>query len=529
MTDNETESKQKSNPFLEKNNLLDLVEAKKKRELLEENAVSLKNYQIIGYSDSGKPILAAVRPREIKDMLLLKTGGWPKRLGDALFVKNEIELTFLRDGNLLPWVMTFMDVDWQEKSGFVSKTEFHRFLGQTCENYRAVYNYPVFPERSDIYVNYSAAPNGSQDGGMLDKFIDFFLPASELDRKLIKAFILTAFWSNTSGKKPLFLICADTDDEKNGRGVGKTTLVNTIAALAGGYIDANLKMSQKELFESIAQQSHKSIVRFDNVKKQKVSLDVLEALITSDEVQGRVNYTGFVSMANKFTVAMTYNNPSLSQDLAERSIMIQLRRPEAYDASWAERLETFVKENRAAIYESVRLHFELPITRIQSNHRFSLWFDQIAARAGIVSEDVSKIKQASAEINADEEDATFIEDALLEALGRYVVPYGQHYKPWSLELGCPIIVPKSILTRMLHRVLGNRDEGGKFRAIERANLPFIAKEELKTTYGRRCVIIYRDARENPDYKSMFQSAWMIQYPFWENQSGAELIREHKFR
>lgn len=202
MSENESESKQKSNPFLEKNNLLDLVEAKKKRELLEENTVILKNYQIIGYSDSGKPILAAVRPLQVKDQLVSKTGGWPKRLGEALFIKNaQGELSFLRDGGLLPWIMTFMDVDWQEKSGFVTKTEFHRFLGQTCDNYTAIYNYPVFPERSDIYVNYSATPNGSdtENAGALDEFIDFFLPASDLDRKLIKAFILTAFWSNTYG------------------------------------------------------------------------------------------------------------------------------------------------------------------------------------------------------------------------------------------------------------------------------------------------------------------------------------------
>ncbi len=71
------------------------------------------------------------------------------------------------------------------------------------------------------------------------------------------------------------------------------------------------------------------VVLLDNVKTLKFSWADLEALITSDIISGRRLYAGEGRRPNSLLWCITLNRAGLSKDLAQRVVIIRLRRPHA--------------------------------------------------------------------------------------------------------------------------------------------------------------------------------------------------------
>lgn len=133
-----------------------------------------------------------------------------------------------------------------------------------------------------------------EPSGRLGLLLDFFCPATPVDRELLKAFFLTLFWGGPPGSRPAFLITGPEDDPFQGRGIGKTKVSEVAAELAGGYVDVspNDQIADVKTRLLSDEARAKRIIRLDNVKSLKFSHADLEGLITSSGISGKMLYRG---------------------------------------------------------------------------------------------------------------------------------------------------------------------------------------------------------------------------------------------
>jgi hypothetical protein len=96
-------------------------------------------------------------------------------------------------------------------------------------------------------------------------------------------------------------------------------------------------------------------VHRSHVKKTKFSDQGIEALITAPEISGHKYFVGGGSRPNLLTWFITMNGPSLSRDLAQRTINIVLKRPN-HTGNWIEQVNSHVSTYRDEIV-SVTLEF----------------------------------------------------------------------------------------------------------------------------------------------------------------------------
>ena len=294
-----------------------------------------------------------IDPELIVEQLLEATGGWPKRIGNTLFVqyeKNVIDKILNKDG-LFAWLHKYFVVDWSDRKGRITKAEFMKLLEVTVESYESLEFYPHWPRLPNTY--YAFSPSFfSMEGESLDELINNFNPATHADRELIKAFLLTLFWGGPKGQRPAFLITANEDDDEQGRGVGKSTFVSLCSELCGGTLD----VSEQESIENIKKRVHSQssgetlprIVLKDNIKTMRLSAAGLESLITAPIISGHEMYKGNASRPNYLIYALTINGAYLSKDMAQRCIEIRLERP-SHSTNWLEDVREFIEENRSEI------------------------------------------------------------------------------------------------------------------------------------------------------------------------------------
>src|SRR5262249_45394507 len=150
----------------------------------------------------GKPLAA------IAGDLARLTAGWPRRVGKLLFdVTRAFKPPWLEGvEDLLAWIGSQLNwpVEWASGKDMPTKAELLAFLRQTVKEYQAVESLPHWPKlQGHLYVHPS--PEGG-DGTTLGALLDRFRPATEADRSLMLAAILTAFWGGRPGSRPVFLI-----------------------------------------------------------------------------------------------------------------------------------------------------------------------------------------------------------------------------------------------------------------------------------------------------------------------------------
>src|SRR5262249_62173197 len=87
------------------------------------------------------------------------------------------------------------------------------------------------------------------------------------------------------------------------------------------------------------------VVRLDNLKQADFGWADLERVLTSPTLNGHRMFKGDGARPNTLVWALTANGASLSRDLAQRCIIIQLNRPE-YEAAWKAGTLQLVREHR---------------------------------------------------------------------------------------------------------------------------------------------------------------------------------------
>jgi hypothetical protein len=116
------------------------------------------------------------------------------------------------------------------------------------------------------------------------------------------------------------------------------------SSLVGGFVSVSPREQIRDIQtrllspEALTQR----IVLIDNLKALRFSDSDIEALITTPEISGRQLYTGEGRRPNTLSWVITSNKPSLSKDLAQRSIIIRVTTP-VYTPAWERDVTGFIE------------------------------------------------------------------------------------------------------------------------------------------------------------------------------------------
>jgi hypothetical protein len=394
----------------------------------------------------------------IANELFHRTGGWPRRVGAALFFEGaDGKPGFITSPNdLFAWARQRLGrVVWERGPDRVSPEEFYHHLGRAADGYEAVEQVPHWPPLPGIFYMIPEVPPG--DGTYLEAFLDLFNPATSIDRALLKAYLLTPVWGGAPGKRPAFLITGPEVDEHQGRGVGKSTFVTATAPLFGGYLMATPREEMPAVVKRLLSPEGrgKRIVLLDNLKTLRFSWADLEGFITAPVISGHEMYKGEGQRPNTTTVAITINGASLSKDMARRCVIIRLARP-VYQADWAVTVGDFVAEFRQQILGDLRGVLEADIAGTpEVALQWADWEAQVLARVKEAQECRAVILERQAAVDDDASDAQLVAEQFRAMLKR------SKHEPDR----CYVLIPRKLAGKWLEAALGDSFTTSKARAI----------------------------------------------------------------
>jgi len=311
---------------------------------------------------------------EIAKELLETRDGWPKACRGVLFVQDSQSRVreLKQSAELFGWIASVAPVDFTNRDGCIGKQELFAELPQHVQQFEDTENQPHFPPIENHFYCRSVEPG---DGQYLERFLDFFNPATDTDRELILAFIVTTFWGGEYGRRVAFGI-----DSTDGTGAGKSELVKRIASLTGGHYEIETKrIDEAELRKKLVNGEKHRVVLLDNIKESCVSSAAIESMITADKIGGHKLNVGYTSRPNTLTWSMTMNGMALSRDLAQRTVVIKLCKP-SRDGNWEETVGAFTKENHEKIVSDVAAFFNRSPASLSNYSRWASWEKEILAR-----------------------------------------------------------------------------------------------------------------------------------------------------
>jgi len=339
-------------------------------------------------------------------------------IGDELAVVQRKTETFAMTSpeQLFAFLYQWTQVDWNAGRTYLQKKEFQELLRQIAPAYHQVDRLPHWP-KLDGHLYLCDFPQGV-GGEAVEGLLDFFCFATEADRHLCHALLATLISGMPPGTRPAWVISSPA-----GRGVGKTTLAAKVAELFGGSIDVSLNEDMGVIKQRLLtpEASGVRVVLADNLKSFKLSSADWEGAITSRYVSGKRMYKGERRRENYFTWILTLNASSLSKDLAQRTITIELDEPKR-SGDWEERLSRYIQDRRDEIIRDLLDFFKRPLRPLKRYSRWATWQREILCRFPD-AEDIQRIissRQASADVE-DEEAGVVVEHfrESLEALHYY--------------------------------------------------------------------------------------------------------------
>jgi len=377
-------------------------------------------------TDSGKPVLVNVAgkigidPKVIVDDLTQHTGGWPKTVSGRLVAPNSKGLLESLNNHtaLFAWLYRTFDIDWKGGAG-IPKSEFFDFIRGAAQDFADWSDLPHFPPIPKVLYHHPQIDPGNQE--TLEKFLDFFTPATPDDRELILALLATVFWGGEAGQRPSFVITSNDSSPNRGIGSGKSTLINLIAELSGGQIQIGQQQGIESIKKGILNRANSlqrpRLLVLDNIKSWKFSSADLEALITATEIEGHKLFQGGLSVPNHHVMVMTINQPCLSKDLAKRSIIIELALP-ANSSNWYDDVVAFVRDNRQAIFADLKGFFGLEQCELPEagTTRWASWEKAILSRLKNPKQIRELLVARQNALDADTQEAADLSSAFAEGL-----------------------------------------------------------------------------------------------------------------
>lgn len=410
-------------------------------------------------------------------LLAESTQNWPRRAGGVLFVAKENvtdllpthrDITWLTNTDkLFAWMQRIANIRWTTKSATdavsgkplspATKKEFFEYLIHYCEpSYDGVEVLPHEPPLEDLYylpcdLNVTDA---LADGGPLDELVAKFNAETDEDRLLLLAALMTPGWGGPCGARPMFVFTSE-----HGRGVGKSSTASLFGDIWGGTIgigaDEDWAKVRGRLLGDDA--LGKRCVLLDNLKG-KLSNGDIEGIITSGVIDGWKPYHGQASRPNNLTWYVTANTPTLSRDLADRSIVIKLgkQRPGEDFLGWSR--AHIARHRKAIVAGLLALLRREPTEEIQKKNRdrWAAWQVGVLAKLGSANDLAAKVCERRSTVDADTEDAEDVAHAVVELIAeafpdhdarRIFISRQQIY--WQLQkkgLGAKDMGPKAYTT-----------------------------------------------------------------------------------
>lgn len=402
------------------------------------------------------------------------SGGWPRRVGNTLFIDDPTHglHQFAKPADLFGWLHSQAAVSWHRSPQCVGQAELFCELQRTAQHYSAIEGYPHFPQLDGHYYSHPALEPG--DGTTLRELLDRFCPESPVDADLILALIASAAWGGAGGTRPAFVIVSD-----DGRGVGKSKLIEIVGILFGGFFAISADDRAADIAKRLLtpEAATKRITLYDNVKTNRLSWGEYESLITARDISGHRLYAGERTRPNTLLWCLTLNGPSMSRDMAQRSVIIKLRRPE-HSGTWEDEVKAFVETNRWQIMADLAAYFQRPAQELQRHSRWGTWEREVLSRLPEPADAQQVILERQGAVNADDEEAQDVADFFrqqLESLG---------YDPDADT----VHVPNELAREWFVRATGaSATTTGVSRAIRQAHdegtLPQIAPNPCRS-YGR---------------------------------------------
>ena len=321
------------------------------------------------------------------------------------------------------------------------------------------------------------------NGDKLRELIERFCPATDIDRDLIEALVVTLFWGGPGGARPSFAVTSDA-----GRGSGKTKLISTIGRLGGGV----LEISANEPIEIIKQRllspegATKRIVLLDNVKSLRFSWAELEALITCPVISGKRMYVGEGSRPNTIVWSLTLNGISLASDMSQRCVVIKLLKPQ-FSGDWEESTYAFIDANRSALIADCLGFFQRQRALLPGSSRFGTWERDVLSRLAEPSEAQKVIAERQGTADVEREESDIVQEAFESRL------LTLQYSP-SIDR---VFIPSPIVREWFHAATGEKmttTGAGRWmrQHIEEGKLPRLS-ESKSHSHGRGLVWTGKDA------------------------------------
>ncbi len=293
-------------------------------------------------------------------------GGWPAVSGGQMFIANHSDESLYSSRSvewiknphhLFAWISHHTRPRWEQgevdgvEDGSIqnanSKQEFYEYLIHHCPQYDSIEVLPHEPKVKGLYYLPCAMPEVDplDPDTPLKQLVGWLNPETDLDRWLLFSAMMTPGWGGRSGARPAFIFSSD-----HGRGVGKTQTAQALAYLWGGYVGIKSDEDITEFCARLldADSFGKRIILLDNLKGRKSDANI-EALLTSDVINGKKMYVGARFIPNRFTWYITSNTPSLSSDLAARSVVIRMGKQKHGGADFLSRAMGLIDEHRPLI------------------------------------------------------------------------------------------------------------------------------------------------------------------------------------
>lgn len=371
----------------------------------------IKNYQEID-QDEGESLKVPLLMRDIIAAIKAKTNGWPRRVGQSLFVDAGGRIDWLeKTPALFGWMQSSDYVYWRNGDGNVGRQELHAELCRTAHNYVGIAELPHEPRFSDHY--YACGDVEPGDGETLRALVDRFNPATEIDRDLILAAFLTPGWGGPPGCRPCFVITSD-----DGRGAGKTTVAKCVGLVWGGLLtfSANEDVNKIKTRLLSSDALSRRVALLDNVKSLKFSWAELEGMITAPTIGGHRMYVGEATRPNLLTWFITLNGASLATDMAQRAAIIKVNRP-SRSATWEEDTTRFITDNHRAIVADIVAALRAEPFGLARFTRWATWEKDILQRLPEPEEAQRVILERQAAVDVEADEAELIEEYFADQLG----------------------------------------------------------------------------------------------------------------
>ncbi|MDA1055197.1 MAG: hypothetical protein O3C40_32645 [Planctomycetota bacterium] len=428
----------------------------------------VKNYTEVE-QDEGEPLKVPLQMREIIATINAKMNGWPRRVGQSLFIDARGRIDWLeRTPAIFGWLQSADYVFWRQGDGYVGKQELHAELSRTADNYVGIAELPHEPRFSDHY--YACGDVEPGDGETLRALIDRFSPATEIDRDLILSAFLTPGWGGPTGCRPCFVVTSD-----DGRGAGKTTIAKCVGLVWGGLLtfshNEDINKIKTRLLSPDA--LPRRIALLDNVKSHKFSWAELEGLITAPTIGGHKMYVGEATRPNLLTWFVTLNGASLATDMAQRSVIIKVKRP-SRSAAWEEDTTRFIVDHQWAIVADIVAALRAEPFGLARFTRWATWEKDVLQRLPEPEEAQRVILERQAAVDVEADEAELIEEYFAEQLD------GLTYRS-DLD---HVFVPSAIATRWFNAAT---NDNAKAIPVGRMIGQMIDEDRIKRLRRNKCL------------------------------------------